>query len=255
MNRRKININSVPKKMSVRYQNKDLYLPDELKKELDHYWANLIKSGKKFTRGNVYAIKDIVMNSEKLNIHLEKTDYAHYLYSREFPLSEENVCKEIHSAAMIKTSDEKMFFGEMSPNTAHPNRLQFVGGGIDLSDIKGGLVDFKHSLVREAKEEVGLDLLDETITETIFPKYIKTGGLYHVIAIIYEVKLKIDSQKFEELYNDFIDLLKEAGEEPEFVNLHSVSVNLESINDFFNNEKRAMVDYIEPVFREEVDNK
>jgi len=64
----------------------------------------------------------------------------------------------LFGSAVILTSDGAMLLIRMAARTANSGKVYAPAGSLDEADIKGSLVDLDGSIVREAKEETGLDL-------------------------------------------------------------------------------------------------
>jgi hypothetical protein len=60
------------------------------------------------------------------NITLHKTDYAHFLYSRQLSPDHPFKCRTVAANGVVMTSDGYFVIGEMGACTSTPGRLQFV---------------------------------------------------------------------------------------------------------------------------------
>lgn len=70
----------------------------------------------------------------------------------------------LFGSAVILTSDNAMLLIRMAARTAHPGKVYAPAGSLDGSDIRGSVVDVEGSILREAREETGLDL-SSAVTE------------------------------------------------------------------------------------------
>lgn len=64
----------------------------------------------------------------------------------------------LFGSALILTADNAMLLIRMAAKTANPGKVYAPAGSLDESDIANGVVDVGGSILREAREETGLDL-------------------------------------------------------------------------------------------------
>ncbi|SOE10454.1 hypothetical protein SAMN05877838_0773 [Hoeflea halophila] len=64
----------------------------------------------------------------------------------------------LFGSAVILSSDDAMLLIRMAAKTANPGKVYAPAGSLDPSDIRDGMVDVDGSILREAREETGLDL-------------------------------------------------------------------------------------------------
>ncbi|AKH99649.1 hypothetical protein IMCC20628_00930 [Hoeflea sp. IMCC20628] len=64
----------------------------------------------------------------------------------------------LFGSAVILSSDDAMLLIRMAALTANPGKVCAPAGSLDESDITGSAVDVDGSILREAREETGLDL-------------------------------------------------------------------------------------------------
>jgi 8-oxo-dGTP pyrophosphatase MutT (NUDIX family) len=94
-----------------------------------------------------------------------RADYASFLAHRAFGFPDPDAFNCFAGGA-LRTSDGAFLLGVMSQQTANAGRVYFPAGTPDPSDIKaGGRVDLAASVVRELREETGLEPGDVTITD------------------------------------------------------------------------------------------
>ncbi|SEN03516.1 NUDIX domain-containing protein [Lihuaxuella thermophila] len=245
----KVTILSAPKRIQVWVKDETVDLPLPIQEQIDHYWNTVNRDQERFTRGTIYTVSRMESNPDFLNVELVKTDYAHYLYTNRKSLPEAYACQVIYSAVMLVTQDEQVLIGEMGTDTAHPGRLQFPGGSVDPRDVYGNRVDLRESVIRECREEIGFDLKNRQLVGSFDPKYVKLGGPFRSIAVIYKANLRLTSRELQELYAKHVQSLLSAGETPEFTSLTFVSTDPEAVRKFCREDQREKVDYLEPVLR------
>jgi len=142
-----ITVSKLKKDLVVRYDGGHVLLPADMQKEVDEYWKELIRSGKRYTRGEVFTVIGKTEMVDSIAVTVSRTDFAHNLFCRDVRSPEGYGIRIIHTAALVETSDGKVVFGRMSVHTANPLRYQLCGGGIDDHDIRDGVFDLDAPLI------------------------------------------------------------------------------------------------------------
>jgi 8-oxo-dGTP pyrophosphatase MutT (NUDIX family) len=62
--------------------------------------------------------------------------------------------------AMLVSSDNALVAIRMGPHTVNAGRVYFAAGSFELEDFRDGVVDVDSNMVREVKEETGIDLAE-----------------------------------------------------------------------------------------------
>ena len=91
-----------------------------------------------------------------------ETDFASFLAWRDWGFPDQSVRNAFPQAALL-SADGAFLLGVMGGHTANAGRVYFPSGTPDLNDVEGDRVDVAGSLVRELREETGLDASDLTI--------------------------------------------------------------------------------------------
>jgi|SRR6185369_3136842 len=239
---------SISKKIIVRFSNHDVQLPEEIQSKIDAYWEELLASGKTYKRGEVFTVTQKEVTEEAINILVEKTDYAHYLYCQNVESLAENGVHIIHTAVLVETLDDYFIFGEMGPQTSRYGTIQLCGGGIDNDDLRGEYFDFKHNISKELKEELDINVSD-TIRVSFFDEaYLKEGGPTDKMTVIYRVVLSETRDGFLKKYAAFVERLKDMGEEPEFGKIIALKNEKSEFESFFSQNDRKFDEYMNPLF-------
>jgi len=241
-------ITPITKDIIVRFSNKEIILPQDIQEKIDAYWNELIVSGKQYKRGEVFTVtqKDIADNT--INILVEKTDYAHYLYSQNIDSLESIGVHIIHTAALVETSDDYFIFGVMGHQTSRSGTYQLCGGGIDNDDLRGEYFDFTHNITKELVEELNIDVTDKVRVTHFEKSYFKDGGPTDKMTVIYWVILNETKAEFLEKYNRFVEYLKSKNELPEFERVITLKKNKNEIQKFFFKENIVFDEYMKPLF-------
>lgn len=241
----KVMLEHIPKIIEVNYNPAKRTFSPETSKKIEDYWNQLSSKGN-FFRGDVFTITKIEKTADQLSLDMQLTDYAHYLYNASNEMIDSEKCIVIYSSALFITSDQFYVFGEMASHTSTPGRLQCAGGGIEKRDIKGNTIDFLGNILREIKEETGLQI-DQNSTENITLAYLKSGGDSGFYAMIYLVKTELTSKEFMKMFKDYQSQLQKHNQKPEFSELITLKKDLQTVKDFFSADKRERVDYLEPL--------
>jgi 8-oxo-dGTP pyrophosphatase MutT (NUDIX family) len=224
--------------INVYYSNKKIILPKDYSEELENYWNLLLQDGKKIFRGDSYTITKIETKEECVNIYVQLTDYAHFLYTTYKNTYTEHDCRVIYTSVLIETSDKKFILGEMNVGTAFPHKLGFIGGGVDKNDIKDNSLDLEHNIKKEILEELGIDVKNKSIVKELKPYFLKNGGENNFLSAIFKMDLLIDENQFRDMFYNYNERLISEGEEPEIKSLIFIQADRISIEDFINTDTR-----------------
>ncbi|MFS1512195.1 NUDIX hydrolase [Chengkuizengella sp. SCS-71B] len=245
----KVTVKKIPINVKITVSEKHMDLPQSLQQSINLYWDSLIKSGETFHRGDIFSIKKIKETENELLVTLHKTDFAHFLYTKRHNIQEKFSCPVIVANGLILTKDNYYILGKMNNQTTNPTRIQFIAGGIDNNDIHGDTVDMLGSLIREAKEEIGIDLKEQNLVAKVEPRYLVHWGN---IALVYFIQLNMDSLEFQNRYEQFEIALHEKGIDPEFSSIVLLSADSDSVSDFFKYDNNPKLDFLSPVLKEEL---
>lgn len=242
-----VQLTPLTKEVVIEYTQKLVPLSSKRKSEIEKFWEEINQDGS-FYRGEVFHVDSVTEQDDLYKIMLSRTDYAHYLHTVRNRITDEEGCRVVFGAGLVETKDSKFVFGEMANHTAHPGRLQCVGGGLSWEDLKGNYFTIKQNVLRELHEELGID--PHKHIETLRPVYLKNGGIHNSIVILYHIQLTIPQNELINIYQDFTEKLLREGEKPEFQNVICLENKKEAINRFFENDDRQCADYLEPCLRQ-----
>jgi 8-oxo-dGTP pyrophosphatase MutT (NUDIX family) len=244
-------IKRISTEINLTVSDEPLNLSASLQESINLYWDSLMESGKTYQRGEIFSIKEVVETGEALHILLYKTDYAHFLFSRHCEIPSNVKCRVVVANGVIRTQDNFLILGQMNRQTAQPGRLQFIAGGIDVvEDVREDSVDILATLIREAKEEVGIDLTDRNLVLKVEPKYIVQR---ENIGVVFMVQLAIDSLEFQKRYEQYENNLIKMGIEPEFSSIELLSADHASVANFLKLDERPKAEYVIAVLETEFD--
>lgn len=232
----------------VRFSGEQVVLPSDIQEKIDAYWEELLSSGKPYKRGEVFTVTKKEVFEDRIEILVEKTDYAHYLYSQNIGNLDIYAVHIIHTASLVETSDGKIIFGKMGKQTSRSGICQLCGGGIDNDDLRGDIFDFEHNIKKELTEELGIDTEDTQRIKSFELAYLKEGGPTDKMTVVYRVVLNETSVEFTKRYEDFVLQLEKNGENPEFGEIIVLDKNKESFAQFLYQHDIKLDEYMEPLF-------
>ena len=243
-----IRVDKLWSKLIVRFSNESVALPDDIKQKVDTYWQELLASGKNYKRGEVFTVTDKKETESSTEVLVEKTDYAHYLYSQNVGGVGDFGVRIIHTAALVVSSDNYAIFGEMGSQTSRAGVFQCCGGGIDNNDLKGDKFDFDHNITCELFEELGIDVTDVGRVLEFAAAYLKEGGPTDKMTVVYRVCLSETGKEFLEKYGKFEEALRQKGELPEFGKIIMLPLEKGAFNQFFQENGERCDEYMQPLF-------
>ena len=146
------------KKVQVLLKNETIELPLALKTKIKENFEYMKSQGANIWNGEVICVSACNINDNDVKIICKKSDYAHYLYGERIGCPREYECKNLSAGCLLETIDGYYIVGELDENTSYPTMLQVTGGGIDKNDISEGIINVENTIIREAKEELNIDL-------------------------------------------------------------------------------------------------
>jgi len=239
-----IQIRAFDKPLDIRLSGDSVSLPPALRTKADAYWRELLVQKPKLFNGEVFTVRSVEENASAIHILLDETDYAHYLYGQHAKDLGEYTVRNIHPAALVVSSDDKLIFGTMGPHTSLSGTIQCCGGGIDRQAVKeDGTVSVDTTMLTELSEELGITADDRRVA-SITPKHLKFGGPTGKMTVVYIVKLTVTAELFMVDYSRFVDTLKARGEDPEFSELFSIARNPKIITAFIEEHADRLSEYM-----------
>ncbi len=228
------------KTIKIKHTNKTIRLPEDLKKQIDLFWKEQIKNNQHLFNGEDWNVTKMEELNNEIILHLEKTNYAHYLYDERHGIEEKYACHKISSGVFIETIDGYAVIGELDKNTSYPNCLQVSGGGIDKEDILNGEIDIVETAKRELKEELNIDLYSKKQIKNYKFKYIEIPeGTRHAYTIILKAISNLTARQLNKHFEEYKKWLEDNNKEIEFNKLYFLKIG-HSVNelDKLDNPKR-----------------
>lgn len=216
-------------------------LPPDQQRLVDMLWASLHQEHPSWFRGEVFTIEEIGQHVDYVEFVLARTDYAHYLATVKGLIDPQFACQVLYGAAILRTRDNHLVFGEMGPETTYAGRVQGIAGGISDQDIDDHRVNLQRSVLRELYEETGLT------TAELVPRWLKMGGPYHFVVVVHEARVTLDLAMLKSVYAEYVKKLEALGETPEFRELMSLEATPRAVERFLIEDPRPRVDYLDGV--------
>ena len=131
----------VDKPIILKFEDREIKLPKELKSSIDKFWIDAIKENPNLYNGQEYAVETVNETNENIEMIVTKSSYAHYLYDERIGIKEDRYrCYSPWGGILLLTSDNYFVVGEMDETTSIPYGLQISGGGLDIADIENGAI-------------------------------------------------------------------------------------------------------------------
>lgn len=240
----------IPHNLVLSFAKNRVQLPVDIRDKIDQHWQGLIAKNPKLRNGEIFTVTSVEEAIDSMVVTLAETDYAHYLYSQQVGDLGDYTVHIIHPAALVVTADNKFIFGSMGEHTSRPGVIQCCGGGIDHSDIKNGVVDVEHAIIKELAEELGIDTHDKNLVKEFYPAYLKSGGPTNKMTISYILRITQTADQFMSGYQKFVKILNNTGDEPEFGELFYIDNSRESIEAFIAQRGERLNEYMAVLFRD-----
>ena len=210
------------KKVQVILKNENIELPIKLKDKINENFENMKKQGANIWNGEVLCVSEFNIEDDKVEIICKKSDYAHYLYGERIGCPNEYECKNLSAGCLLETIDGYYIVGELDDNTSYPTMLQVTGGGIDKTDIVGENIEIEQTIIREAREELNIDLKDKKsiLYNKISYMYVSENNEQPGVQLFSKAKIKMTVKEIQNYFNNYYKYLKENNLEVEFKKLH-----------------------------------
>lgn len=202
---------------------------DLYKKDILNYWNQYCKNNPNVFNGYVISASNIEQYDDDYNITINIIKYCDSIYSRMIGKIKTRI---IFSGGYIITKDNYICFA-INENDV----VNLIGGVASLEDISNSNYNPDLCLIREFKEEIGLNLMDKNFIFNIkylkCPKENECDCKYYSTGLIYEIKSNYNKK-------ELIDLFNNSNHDDEIISL----LFLKS-NEFFKLKKHNKKDYID----------
>lgn len=219
----------IPIKALYTEYNGDLILDSGIEKNIEKEWNEIIKNNiNNYFNGNIYCVTKF--DESIPSISFSKTKFSSLMYAKK---TNEIIINSLFSASYVKTSDNYICI-ILNNN----NRLNTIGGMASDEDIIDNKYDYNKNLIREFKEELGIDLnnndmFDVNLKYLKYPNTNENGSF----GTLFEIKTKYTKNELQEIFNN---------------NEHDAEVkqlmfyNQDNINELYNYDNKTV--YLDELF-------
>lgn len=190
-------INSI----KISYKGKE-EIDEKLKEKIESNWNEITKDSDFLHEGEILEVTNIIESNGSFEIELKSTTFSHYMFSK---ISDETNVNSMFSGAYILTSDGYAVgcMEKYLENNVYSEIVNLIGGVADIKDIKNGTYSCEDNLIREYKEETGIDINDKKFTIKL--KYLKYPSededkKSYPIGTIFEIKTEYTKDELDELF-------------------------------------------------------
>lgn len=214
-------VKSIKKPIIVKCIEEKMSLPIELREKIDAFWEEQLQKNPHLFNGTVWNVTKLQERPMELELTVEKTDYAHYLYDERHGIEDEYACHNLSSGVLVVTKDNFLILGELDQTTSYPRCLQVAGGGIDEKDRVADNFDMVKTAQRELKEEMNLDLQNKQQIERYGFAYLEVPeGDRHSYSVILKANSNLTADQIQTHFEEYKTYLKQTNGETEFERLH-----------------------------------
>jgi len=179
--------------------NGELIVDDITRKEIEKEWLEFSKdkNPNDFFDGDIYCVTDIDESIPLIKI--SKTKYSYLIYAKK---TNKLVVRSLFSAGYIRTRDNYICI-----ILNNRNRLNTIGGMASNRDIKDDKFDYDGCLIREFKEELGIEL-NNNLNFEIKLEYLKypngeeLENSFYPVGTLYEIKTKYTKEELIDIFNN-----------------------------------------------------
>lgn len=189
------------KKINFKLEDNKVF--SEYQNEISEYWKEFSKEKNDVFDGDVIAVSNIEENDLSYDITINLIKYSELIFSKKINIG----LKALFSGGYIITSDNYVCFA-LNKN----NKINLVGGMASIDDILNNKYNPNLCMIREFKEEIGLNLNSDKFKYNI--KYIKNSNeneKNNSIGLIYKINTNYTKDELNNLFinNNHDDELKE----------------------------------------------
>lgn len=212
------------KALQVILKDEFVQLPNELRKEINKNFEKIKSTGANVWNGEVLCVQECNAEEDRVEIVCKKSDYAHYLYGERCGCPKEYECKNLSAGCLIETIDGYFIVGELDETTSYPTMLQVTGGGIDKADFVDGKINVEQTIIREAKEELNIDLndTDNVLYNKISYIYVSEEDEQPGVQLFSKAKIKMTANEMKNYFEKYYKYLNENNLEIEFKTLYFI---------------------------------
>lgn len=228
----------------IHYRDLKIELPSDVRLQIKESWEAYI-SQNKTTNGELFTLEAMQLKEDILHFYVNKTTYDHYIYSRKHNFDGKYICRSLAANILPLTSDHYYVLGVMADWTSLANKIKFIGGALSKEDLCEDILDPFKCVIRETKEELGIDASDEKLVLNLEPTYFVTRNKLSFINTLFFADLSISSQDVLALFRRFKSQLQNENKAVELKSIIFLENQPDKIKSFIEKNKDRMIDYME----------
>ena len=121
-------------------------------------WRQEMAANPALFDGTVVLLSELAYRDGRLAGSCHAVGYSTFLLWRK--RRENSGAEHAYAHAMLVAGDNALVAIRMGPQTVNAGRVYFAAGSFEPIDFRDGLVDVDFNMIREVREETGLDLSD-----------------------------------------------------------------------------------------------
>ncbi|MEO5759542.1 MAG: hypothetical protein ABIQ51_22115 [Mesorhizobium sp.] len=119
-------------------------------------WQREIAANPALFDGTVVLLSELALHDRRLSGRCHAVKYSTFMLWRQRRAG--SGAEHAYGHAMLVAGDNALVAIRMGAHTANPGRVYFAAGSFEPMDFHDGLVDVDFNMIREVREETGLDL-------------------------------------------------------------------------------------------------
>ena len=118
-------------------------------------WQAEIAAQPALFNGHMALLSELVLRDGVLTGRCHQVNYATFLYWKR---NRAGTAEHAFAHPALVSRDNALIAIRMGPRTANPGAVYFAAGSFEAEDFRDGLCDLEANMVREVREETGLDI-------------------------------------------------------------------------------------------------
>ncbi|QKC96327.1 hypothetical protein [Mesorhizobium sp. NZP2298] len=121
-------------------------------------WQREIAANPALFDGTVVLLSQLAWRDNRLVGRCHAVNYSTFMLWRKRP--ENSGAEHAYAHAVLVAGDNALVAIRMGPQTVNAGRVYFAAGSFEPVDFRDGMVDVDFNMIREVREETGIDLTD-----------------------------------------------------------------------------------------------
>lgn len=118
-------------------------------------WQAEIAAQPALFNGRMALLSQLALRDGVLAGHCHEVNYASFLYWKR---NRAGTAEHVFAHPALVSRDNALIAIRMGPRTANPGAVYFAAGSFEAEDFRDGLCDLELNMIREVREETGLDI-------------------------------------------------------------------------------------------------